>query len=70
MMGGPLSPASLRVLLVKLFIRQNGIAAMQKLHRLGTSIQKQSIAEICGARKFIYLERYQKWLENRMKQKN
>ena len=34
MMGGSLAPAQISVLLVKFFIRQNGIAAMQKLHRL------------------------------------
>ena len=45
MMGGPLAPATLAVLWEKLFIRQNGIAAMQKLHGSKTSIQKQSITE-------------------------
>ena len=45
MMGGSLALVKIDVFLVKLFIRQNGIAAMQKLHGSKTSIQKQSIAE-------------------------
>jgi hypothetical protein len=45
MMGGSLAHVKISVFLVKFFIRQNGIAAMQKLHGSKTSIQKQSIAE-------------------------
>ena len=45
MMGGSLAHVKISVIVVKIFIRQNGIAAMQKLHGSKTSIQKQSIAE-------------------------
>jgi len=39
MMGGSLAPATLAVLLGKLFIRQNGIAAMQNLQFTNSRIR-------------------------------